>query len=125
MPIYDKSVYRDEEEQIRLITKPIDLNHLLHISFNPIRFYGRSDTRILARVLDTFGKLAFIDRHQKYYRQTFNHHSKMIIEDASQNIQDSNDREFIHVIICKMNEIPDYFDLKELKTADERNKGLS
>ncbi len=125
MQIFDKSVYRDEEEQIRLITKPIDLNHLLHISFNPIRFYGKSDTRILARLLDTFGKLAFIDRHQKYYRQIFQHHSKMIIEDASQNIQNSNDREFINVIIGKMNKIRDYFDLKELKPADENNKDVS
>ena len=105
----------------RLMLEPVTYAEVLHVSFTPIRQYGKADLSILHRLMDSLIKLSLNDLNERKYRDDYTRHAEAIHATADQNLSIPLDRIYFNHILTEMNGMEGYYELPllELKTRSE------
>ncbi|KPQ31080.1 MAG: putative membrane protein [Phormidesmis priestleyi Ana] len=86
------SAYRyDDQNQLRVIAKPVTFADIMDTAFNQIRQYGRTSVAVMMRLLEAIAVIAPCT-HIKADRAALLHHANMIEHGSQKGITEESDR---------------------------------
>jgi len=89
------SPYRfDDENDLRIIAKPVAFEQLVDVAFTQIRHYGQSDVRVMMRLLDAIEQIASCTHHP-HDRFVLQQQAEMILQGSHEGLSQEKDRESI------------------------------
>ncbi|GHA56014.1 DUF2254 domain-containing protein [Pontibacter akesuensis] len=104
MAFDERNCLLDEDRQLRVIDKTINLDELMHRYLSPIRTYGKADLQIGIRILRCL--------HNMLYQQPANDKARVIgkhayamVSDIDHSITNKVDRERLNDVIAELNRL--------------------
>ncbi|MFN6945875.1 MAG: DUF2254 family protein, partial [Cytophagaceae bacterium] len=94
-------VFKDKDNNVRIIIPEISFSELLEICISPIRIYGKKDVNILISLINLMGRLAFNDQAFKY-RDVLKIHTEAILQDGKLSLENSMDRRSLEESMAKI-----------------------
>lgn len=91
-----KSYYHyDKSRKLRVIADPVSFEHMVGLSFNLIRQYGRSNADVMIGILKTIGSVA-IHAHIDTEKDILLMHARLTLDDTDISLPSSYDKQRVH-----------------------------
>jgi uncharacterized membrane protein len=87
-------IRRDDTGRVRLVMNALTFTHLTDAAFNQIREYGRTNTAVLLRMLDTILAVAQCARNEEQ-RAALLRHATLIERGGAVGLPEAADRELV------------------------------
>lgn len=105
------SPYRfDNDNNLRIMVKPVAFEQLVDVAFAQIRHYGQSDVRVIIRLLDAIDQIASYTHHP-HDRFVLQQQAEIILQGSHEGLSQEKDRESV---ADKYHEV--MFTIKQVKT---------
>ena len=112
MKLNEKSYFKDEKGEIRLVVYPVEFNQLFHQCFSPIMQYGGKDIFVASSLLKAMETIARFDLGAQKHKTMLNEFAEGVLQILSQENITIPDKKYINAMLAYMNDShSEYFNL--------------